>query len=155
MDSKITNCLWGPIDRCIYTAHDNGMVSRFDMKKMDFDEKINVHSSTITDMQASRDNNLFITSSKDQTAKLFNAYTMEVVKTYTADRPLNSAAISPNKDHVLLGGGQEAAEVTKTVASKGKFEAVFYHMVFGDEITSVKGHFGPINSVAFNPTGLG
>jgi len=155
MDSKITNCLWGPVDSCIYTGHDNGMLCKFNMQTMSFEQKMKVHSATITDMQASRDNTMFITSSKDQTATLFNAYDMEIVKKYSSDRPLNSAAISPNKDHVLLGGGQEAAEVTKTAASKGKFEALFYHSIFEMEITSVKGHFGPINSVAFNPTGQG
>ncbi len=33
------------------------------------------------------------------------------MKTYTTERPVNSAAISPIKDHVILGGGQEAIEV--------------------------------------------
>jgi translation initiation factor 3 subunit I len=33
------------------------------------------------------------------------------MKTYTTDRPVNSASISPVKDHVVLGGGQEAIEV--------------------------------------------
>jgi len=33
------------------------------------------------------------------------------MKTYQTDRPVNSAAISPLKEHVVLGGGQEAIEV--------------------------------------------
>jgi translation initiation factor 3 subunit I len=33
------------------------------------------------------------------------------LKTYATERPVNSAAISPIKDHVILGGGQEAIEV--------------------------------------------
>jgi translation initiation factor 3 subunit I len=42
---------------------------------------------------------------------LFDIETLEHLKTYTTERPVNSAAISPLKDHVILGGGQEAIEV--------------------------------------------
>lgn len=31
----------------------------------------------------------------------------------------------------------------------------FYHLVFEEEIGRVKGHFGPINTVAFHPDGTG
>ena len=37
--------------------------------------------------------------------------TLEVLKTYSSDRPMNSADISPIFDHVLVGGGQEASQV--------------------------------------------
>lgn len=75
------------------------------------------------------------------------------LRTYKTDRPINSAAISPLRDHVLIGGGQEAQEVTTSVAQVGKFEARFFHLVFEQEIGRVKGHFGPINTVAFHPNG--
>ena len=54
---------------------------------------------------------------------------------------------------VVLGGGQEAREVTTTTTKAGKFDARFYHLVFEEEIGRVKGHFGPINSLAFHPDG--
>jgi translation initiation factor 3 subunit I len=54
---------------------------------------------------------------------------------------------------VVLGGGQEAMEVTTTTTKAGKFDARFYHLVFEEEIGRVKGHFGPINSLAFHPNG--
>ena len=54
---------------------------------------------------------------------------------------------------VVLGGGQEAAEVTTTGTKAGKFMARFFHLVFEEEIGRVKGHFGPINTVAFHPRG--
>merc|ERR1712003_264068 len=86
----------------------------------------------------------------------------ELVKTYETDRPLNDAAISPlyntekdRKYHVLLGGGQDAKDVTTTAASSGKFEATIWHMIYEEEIGSIKGHFSPINSVAWFPDGRG
>ncbi len=55
--------------------------------------------------------------------QLFDVDTLEVVKVFPTERPVNSAAISPIKDHVILGGGQEAMEVTTTTTKAGKFEA--------------------------------
>ena len=53
----------------------------------------------------------------------------------------------------LLGGGQEAMEVTTTYTKAGEFDGRFYHLVFQEEIGRVKGHFGPINSLKFYPDG--
>lgn len=54
---------------------------------------------------------------------------------------------------VVVGGGQEAMNVTMTSTKIGKFDARFFHMVFEEEFGSIKGHFGPINSLSFHPDG--
>lgn len=94
------------------------------------------------------------------------------MKTYISDTPLNSATITPKKDYVILGGGQDAMGVTQTSARQGKFEARFYHKIFEEEIGRVRGHFGPLSmqslvitcfhmltsltdTVAVDPTGKG
>jgi len=46
--------------------------------------------------------------------QLINVQDLEVMKTYVADTPLNSASITPKKDFVILGGGQDAMGVTQT-----------------------------------------
>ncbi len=46
-------------------------------------------------------------------------------------------------------------DVTTTSSRQGKFEARFYHKIFEDEIGRVKGHFGPLNTVAVHPQGQG
>uniref|UniRef100_M0RCH0 Eukaryotic translation initiation factor 3 subunit I n=1 Tax=Rattus norvegicus TaxID=10116 RepID=M0RCH0_RAT len=111
------------------------------------------HSRQINDIQLSRDMTMFVTASKDNTAKLFDSTSLEHQKTFRTERPVNSAALSPNYDHVVLGGGQEAMDVTTTSTRIGKFEARFFHLAFEEEFGRVKGHFGPINSVAFHPDG--
>lgn len=88
-------------------------------------------------------------------SQLMDAKTLEVMKTYVADTPLNSAAITPVKDYVIVGGGQAAMDVTTTSARQGKFEARFYHKIFEEEIGRVRGHFGPLNYVAVSPLGTG
>ena len=87
--------------------------------------------------------------------QLISAKDLEVLKTYVADTPLNSAAMTTKKDFVILGGGQAAMDVTTTSARQGKFEARFYHKIFEEEIGRVRGHFGPLNTVACDPTGKG
>ena len=71
---------------------------------------------------------------------------------YRTEKPVNSAAISPLRDHVLLGGGQEAVDAA-LYSKSGKFEARFFHLIFEEEFGRVRDHFGPINNVAFHPDG--
>lgn len=104
-------------------------------------------------MNFNKERTLCITSSKDNLAKLLDVETMEVLKTYETDRPVNSASISPVCEHVVLGGGQEAMSVTTTAGRVGKFEARFFHQIYEEEFGRVKGHFGPINSISFAPDG--
>uniref|UniRef100_A0A8R1IGI9 Serine-threonine kinase receptor-associated protein n=1 Tax=Caenorhabditis japonica TaxID=281687 RepID=A0A8R1IGI9_CAEJA len=70
-----------------------------------------------------------------------------------SERPVNSACISPTRDHVCLGGGEDAMQVTQTSVSAGHFEAKIYHMVFEEEFARFKGHFGPINTMTWHASG--
>jgi translation initiation factor 3 subunit I len=115
--------------------------------------KVQDHKKPINSLQFSKDQTMIITASSDHTAKLYDAKTLQLLKTFNSDRPLNAAAISPIMNHVLVGGGQEAMNVTATSAKVGHFEADFFHSVYCEYLGSVKGHFGPINTLAFNPTG--
>ncbi|CAG2109528.1 unnamed protein product [Medioppia subpectinata] len=152
--TKVTSSLWGPLDESIITGHESGHIVNWDVRKPKNKLKdVFVHKYQINDLQYNKDQTLFISASKDNTAKLFDTNTLEHIKTYKTERPVNSAAISPIRDHVVLGGGQEAMEVTTTSARSGKFEARFYHLIFEEEFGRVKGHFGPIQSVAFHPDG--
>nr|KAF6505927.1 hypothetical protein HJG63_007810 [Rousettus aegyptiacus] len=131
------------------------LIEQYELREESGEVLVNVkeHSRQINDIQLSRDMTMFVTASKDNTAKLFDSTTLEHQKTFRTERPVNSAALSPNYDHVVLGGGQEAMDVTTTSTRIGKFEARFFHLAFEEEFGRVKGHFGPINSVAFHPDG--
>lgn len=45
---------------------------------------------------------MFVSASKDCSAKLFDIEDLSVLKTYQTERPVNSASISPLYDHVGL-----------------------------------------------------
>lgn len=151
--SKITSMLWANLDTTVITGHENGTVSIFDLRTGKELNSVKDHTSVINDMQLSKDGTMFVTASKDHTAKLFDAESLCCLKTYKTERPVNSAAISPSHEHVVLGGGQDAMEVTTTSTQSGKFDSRFFHLVYEEEFARLKGHFGPINSLAFHPDG--
>jgi len=150
---KATSMLWGRLDETVISGHENGDIATWDMRTRKKLHLVSEHEKQINDMQMSKDGGFLITASKDTRAKLFDADTLECLKTYKTERNVNSAAISPIMDHVVLGGGQEAMDVTTTSTRIGKFDARFFHLVFEEEFARVKGHFGPINSLAFHPDG--
>ncbi|BES98604.1 unnamed protein product [Nesidiocoris tenuis] len=152
-DSKVTALQWGPIDEKIVTGHENGRLCQWEVRMGKLLTEVEGHQGNINDMQMSRDGLMFVTASSDHTAKLFDFESLLHLKTYTTERPVNSAAISPILDHVVLGGGQDAAIVTTTSSRVGKFDSRFFHLIFEEEFARVKGHFGPINSLAFHPDG--
>lgn len=63
---------------------------------------IKEHKNAINDIQKNSDGTMFITASKDCTAKLFDIDDLSLMKTYQTERPVNSAAISPIFDHVRI-----------------------------------------------------
>jgi len=154
-ESKATVAGFGYQSDYIIAGHEDGSVSQYDGKTGEFLKDLQAHEPNfaVTDLQWSPDRTYFITASKDKSAKLITTSELRELKTYVADTPLNSAAITPVKDYVILGGGQAAMDVTTTSARQGKFEARFYHKIFEDEIGRVRGHFGPLNYVAVDPKG--
>lgn len=150
---RITRVFWSELNRVLISSHDGGYLRKWDSEtgKLLLEEK--VHEDAIQDMQISADGSHGVTASLDKTAKLFDTETFQTLKTYRTGRLVQSAAISPIFDHILLGGGQDASSVTTTSAKAGGFESRFFHKVYAEEFGNVRGHFGPINSVAFHPDG--
>lgn len=153
--SRPTVAYWSDCNRFIITGHDDGSLCRWNPSTGEKIEVSKIHSAYITDLQFSKCGTYFISSSKDHTAKLVDCKSFEIKKTFKTERPVNSASISPIRDEVVLAGGQEADKVTTTSTRAGKFEARFFNAVFEDEIGRVKGHFGPINTIAYHPRGIG
>jgi len=54
---------------------------------------------------------------------------------------------------VLLGGGQDAKDVTTTGQIAGGFDMKLMSVIYGDKLATIGGHFGPVHSVSFSPDG--
>ncbi|GAU46836.1 hypothetical protein TSUD_100540 [Trifolium subterraneum] len=145
---RINRAVWGPLNQTIISGGEDSTG-----KLLKETDKESGHKKTITSLVKSADGSHFLTGSLDKSAKLWDSRTLTLVKTYVTERPVNAVAMSPLLDHVVLGGGQEASSVTTTDHRAGKFEAKFYDKILQEEIGGVKGHFGPINALAFNPDG--
>jgi translation initiation factor 3 subunit I len=141
-----TNIQWTAMNDALLVAFDNGMIRLYDIDNGDVIDEVEAHEKKVNRVRFNRDKTLFITSSADFTSKLFDPVDLKHLKTYKTDRPVNDAVISETKDHILLGGGQDAMSVTTTSGKVGKFETRFFNMVYEDEFGCVKGHFGPINA---------
>lgn len=150
---RITRCYWSDMNRTLVTSHDGGFMRKWDSETGQMILERQVHEDAIQDMQLSPDGAYVVTASLDKTAKLIDLDDFSELKSYKTGRFVQSAAISPLFDHIVLGGGQDASQVTTTAAKAGGFEARFFHKIYQEEFGNVRGHFGPINTVAFHPSG--
>lgn len=158
---KATKVRWGPFDETLVSIHEEGTVMIWDADDGSRIKVLEAHEKPVTGIQFTEDRMLMVTTSRDMVCKMWEMEAYECVKLYKTDRPLNDASISPlwnqEKDprmHIVLGGGQDAKDVT-TSGGKGGFEACLWHMVFEEELGQVKGHFGPMNTIAVFRDGRG
>ncbi|CAG9463740.1 unnamed protein product [Pedinophyceae sp. YPF-701] len=152
---RITRAFFTPLNDQIVTSHEDGTLRRFDVETGKCLQEEKVHEKIINDLSLSQDKTHAVTASSDRTSHLVDVDTFQIMKTYKPERPVLTATMSPKFDHIALGGGQDAASVTMTAAAAGKFEAMFYHKHYTEEFGRVRGHFGPLNALAFAPDGKG
>ena len=77
--TKVLSSLWGALDESVITGHESGNVARWDLRSGSSLEsgtavepmlENKVHKGQINDMQYNKDQTMFITASKDNTAKV-------------------------------------------------------------------------------------
>ncbi|KAL7227936.1 hypothetical protein ACSBR1_022752 [Camellia fascicularis] len=153
---RINGAVCGPLNKTIVSAGEDAVIRIRNSetgKLLKESDKETGHKTTITSLTKSADSSHLLTGSLDKSAKLWDIISLTLIMTYVTEHPVNAVAMSPLLDHVVLGGGQDASAVTTTDHCAGKFEAKFFDKVLQEEIGGVKGHFGPINALAFNPDG--
>ncbi|CAB3407181.1 unnamed protein product [Caenorhabditis bovis] len=154
-DINAGTAVFNKLDDEITIGFESGLISQYDLRNSERSKNDNesVHRYSIQDLQLAPTGEFLISSSRDKTAALLDVNDLKKLKQYKSERPVNSACISPIRDHICLGGGEDAMQVTQTSVSAGHFEAKIYHMVFEEEFARFKGHFGPINTMAWHPSG--
>jgi len=69
--SKVTSSLWGPLDESLISGHESGHIVKWEMRMPKNKLKdVYVHKSQINDLQYNKDQTMFISASKDNTAKV-------------------------------------------------------------------------------------
>lgn len=155
LDTRVNCALWGPLNKTILCCCEDGTIRAFDTETQMEIAKQKHHRSDVNKISLSYDKTMLISASSDNTGVLMETKTLEQVKRYQSTEALNTAAISPHKYHIALGGGVPATSVTTTMKKDSTFDIHFHHMIFEDELGKVKGHFGPVHLVQFSPDGKG
>lgn len=150
---KILKAVWGYQNQSIITGYSDGTLRVYDSHNGREILNIPAHTKTITGLSMDKWGTTFVTASKDGTAKLWDTKTLQCLNIYDVGRPLNAASMSPLMDHVIMGGGERAEDVTQTGATSDQFKVRFFHSIFATQLGSVVGHFGPINALQFSPDG--
>jgi len=151
--ARILQAVWCPFNKLVLGCCEDCSVYVYDSETSELKKQISDHSGPVNSITFSPDSVFFATASDDRTAKLYDAVDFKLLKTYETDKPINGVAISPIMDHILLGGGQKAMGVTKTLTESGQFQARFFHLILEEELGTIRGHFGPINVLRFSPDG--
>jgi len=156
--AKVAEALWGPTNKSVITASEDGTIRRWNLETEDGDQFVYYnpqHKKTvITSMSYSKDRTLLIASGKDCTARIFETQTLTPLKCFRSDKPLNCAVMHPTLNLVMVVGGQDARDVTTTGHKSGKFEVEFFHTVFEEKVGEIRtGHFSPINYITLSTDG--
>ena len=166
----MTSLVWGTLDEQIVTGHDNGDIVQWDVKTQQKVKIVSDHAKSISDMQLSADSKIntsergsrsslshssdsslpsmlagtmFISASKDTSAKLFDIDSLECHKTYQTERPVNSASISPTQDHVSAPEKQISAIINQYSVNSQVFHLTFL-FIYYLEILLLKVLFGQL-----------
>jgi len=128
----------GAMDGGVMVAMEDGRVMILDPSDGDVLEEEAVHAKQVNRISFNKEKTLLFTASADCMAKMVDAETLETLVTYETDRPVNAIVAHPSKDHVLLGGGQDAMSVTTTSGRVGKFECRFFEAIYNREVGRIK-----------------
>jgi len=154
---KISESLWGPMNEFVYTASEDGTICRWNVSTQQLNNRVNFNpqsATEVTSMDYSKDKTLIIATGKDMTARLYEGETLNPLKVFRSDKPLNCAVLHPTLNLVMVAGGQEALAVTTTGHDAGKFEVEFFHTIFQEKVGEIRtGHFSPINYLAISTDG--
>jgi len=160
-NQKYVSSKFSKDDSYLYLSREDGTIEIMSIKDAKMVKQKKFHDGIITDIDISSDEQFMITSSIDGYSKIIDLNTFEVVKSFHPENPtrnINACKFSPlghkstDGFNAVVAGGQDSRNVTTTNAKEGGFDLEFFNVNTGKIVGSIKGHFGPVNTLAFSPS---
>lgn len=163
----ITKGVWSPLNQQIFALCSDNTIRIIDVEKgrqikkvtfldnikdkMKLDKEV---GTAMTDFRYCNDYCTAILCSRSKYAKMFDVHRWDKpLCTYECDRALNTVAIHPKMDMIAMGGGKTAQQAALDKRN-GKYEALFYHTIFSEQIGTIESDcFSPLNSMDWNSDG--
>lgn len=155
-ETKITWASWGPTNDTIYFS-EGGSIHILDVETMKVIHSRRVHDGENAEINRFKFDSNYLTlatASKDCTAHLLDHRDLQTMQVYKSDVPIHDISINPYTDHIILGGGMDAQDVT-TQGGETTFEVKFFHKIHGQQLGQIRCHFGTITAMSFHPDGKG
>jgi translation initiation factor 3 subunit I len=156
LDVRASAGFFTGLNTAIVLMDDIGAIRKLDAETLEPIGTVSAaHEQAIVSCAYARDRSCFVTASHDGSAKLWDTESLEKVRVFETDVPLNCVDLSHDKQRVIGAGGQQAAQVTTTGNTSAQFELRLWSAARGEELGRIPGHFGPVNAVAMSPSGTG
>lgn len=171
-----TQARWGRDDLLIASSHDNGELIFWKADSGEEVRRLKVHDAPISKFDFSTDRQLVATASTDKKVKIWDlgeegSGEGKLLFEAATDRPLNavslgclsrSVAIGAESDRprncvVIAAGGQDTRDVALSKAVESEFDTLLFKLAGEEKLEdmdkNVKGHFGPVHTLAFTADG--
>ncbi|KAK1349322.1 hypothetical protein CWI38_1055p0030 [Hamiltosporidium tvaerminnensis] len=150
-DVSVTKGIVDFSENLVAFSDSTGEISLLDIRNEKIIKSVKVHTSRINNLRLSFCRTFFSTASSDAQAKIVDFENISVMKTFTAEEPLNSSVIFRTNDKLIAAGGIAARDVTQT-KGKDSFDVNFYDIPTAKMVGTYSLHFGTINCVDVHPS---
>ena len=126
-------------DKLLATSGDDARVVIWNTSTYSKIHSLCGHTESVRDIAFTHDDSRIITTSYDETARVWDVHTGALLLTLNGTASVVSAAFSPDGALIATGGGDGAIHV--------------FNAQGGEKSASMKGHSEPVNVVLFSPDG--
>merc|ERR1711871_123318 len=101
--TNIKSAVWFDNNKSIIAEYEDGMVRKWDLKTCKVVQEVRACSEMLAELSMSKDETMLVVSSiADKCAKLLDAKSLEILKTYKTNHPIRTASISPKFRQVVI-----------------------------------------------------
>jgi len=157
---KFTKAAWGFLNKNLITSSEDGTLEVLSLDgKVEKSTVVYSGYGGVKSFSIAKDYSLILACTAEG-AQILDPETLKMLKNFKTEVPMNTGAISPlvfdkktPKYHALIGGGVAAREAAKH--KMGGFDIRLVNLIYEEDLGSIAGHFGPVNSLAFHKDGRG